>query len=192
MLDVAVPNTTFRDWVHYAGRDQGPVMLVCSWDWSLVSYHPLFRLHSETACYQQESPTRCVIAIGVTAPLYLYVPASELSEIDSPFSTVSDLVVSKAPQSQVTAPDGVNIGVPCWVNIGALTPYRLNIATPCWVNLSAHCGYHTTTLTQVNNMAHSLPACHRVIIPARYRVIMPACHQVIMPARHWVIIPAHH
>ena len=178
MLDLVVPNTTFRDWVHYAGGDQGPVMLVCSRDWSLVSHYLLFRLHTETRRYQQESSTRRTAAIGV-------MPPSNLGEIVLLLSTVSDPVVSTAGQLQVTTPDGVNIGVltlcrlnigvPCGVNISVLC--RPNIGTPCWKNMSVHYGYHMTALTQVNMMAHHrviLPACHKVILPAHYRVIIPA------------------
>ena len=202
MLDLVVPNTTFRDWVHYAGGDQGPVMLVCSRDWSLVSHYLLFRLHTETRCYQQESSTRRTAAIGV-------MPPSNLGEIVLLFSTVSDPAVSMAGQLQVTTPDGVNIGLPFQMNIDVLTlcglnigvPCGVNIGTPCWENMYVHYGYHTTALTQVNMMAHHrviLPAHYRVItahywvITARYQVIMPAHHRVIMPALHRVIMPAHH
>ena len=190
MLDLVVPNTTFRDWVHYAGGDQGLVMLVCSWDWSLVRHYLLFRLHTETCHYQQESSTRHTVAIGV-------MPPSNLGEIVLLFSTVSDPAVSMAGQLQVTTPDGENIGLPFQMNIDVLTlcglnigvPCGVNIGTPCWENMYVHYGYHTTALTQVNMMAHHrviLPACHQVILPAHYRVIIPACYRVIMMACDWV------
>src|ERR1700683_5607241 len=89
-------------------------MLVCSQDWSLVSHHLLFHLHTETGHYQQESPMRCAIIISVAAPLYFCAPASNLGGIVSLFSTVSDPAVSTTGQLQVTTPDGVNIGAACW------------------------------------------------------------------------------
>src|ERR1700722_16514584 len=216
MLDLVVPNTTFRDWVHYAGGGQGPVFLVCSRDWSLVSHYLLFRLHTETRRYQQESSTRRTAAIGV-------MPPSNLGEIVLLFPTVSDPVVSTAGQLQVTTPDGVNIGLPFQMNIDVLTLCGLNIGVPCGVNIGVLCGlnigtlcwenmsvYYMTALTQVNMMAHHrvilpahyrvitaryrviMPALHSVIMPAHYRLILSACHRVIMPACHQVIVPAHY
>jgi hypothetical protein len=215
MLDLVVPNTTFRDWVHYAGGDQGPVMLVCSRDWSLVSHYLLFRLHTETRRYQQESSTWRTAAIGV-------MPPSNLGEIVLLLPTVSDPAVSMAGQLQVTTPDGVNIGLPFQMNIDVLTLCGLNIGVPCGVNIGVLCGlnigtlcwenmsvYYMTALTQVNMMARHrviLPAHYRVItarywvitahywviMPARHRVIMPALHRVIMPAHYWLILSARH